>query len=299
MPISVTCSQCGKVLQARESAAGKRSTCPDCGCILTIPELSEGYRDSGEKLAADLASKSNALTTAKAEFDKLPAELKDQHKKASEKLTAASKALTEAEREFKKAQAAHSTAENEMQLAIRAEQKTKTALEAAKNAVTSAEQQAAQAKEIAEAAKLALERASQPIRAAAFSPDDALLAALDDAGVIQCWDAKSGGSLDSIATGRNSANTLAWSNADTLVVSSASGSSVLNLKPAWTLSHTIGGDPRSPLADRVNALRFTPDGRQLFTGGGEPTRGGEMWCGSTSRPMRNANARSRSSAGWW
>src|SRR5678815_1171888 len=36
------------------------------------------------------------------------------------------------------------------------------------------------------------------------------------------------------------------------------------------------GDARSPLADRINALRFTADGLQLFTGGGEPTRGGEI-----------------------
>jgi len=32
----------------------------------------------------------------------------------------------------------------------------------------------------------------------------------------------------------------------------------------------------SPLADRVNAIHFTPDGEQLITGGGEPSRGGEI-----------------------
>ncbi len=229
-----------------------------------------------EKLVAELASKSNALATAKAEFDKLPAELKNQHKAASEKLAATSKSLTETEKEFKKAQAAHSTAENEMNLATRAEQKIKTALENAKAAVTAAEQQATEAKAAAESAKLALERADRPVRAAAFSPDEALLAALAEAGLVNLWNAKSGAALESIATGHNSAGWLAWSNADTLVVSSASGGSVLNLKPSWALSHTIGGDQRSPLADRVNALRFASDGKQLFTGGGEPTRGGEI-----------------------
>jgi WD40 repeat protein len=56
------------------------------------------------------------------------------------------------------------------------------------------------------------------------------------------------------------------------------GSSIVwDLAPAWTLERVIGtGDATSQLVDRVNALRFTPDGKTLATGGGEPTRGGEI-----------------------
>jgi WD40 repeat protein len=56
------------------------------------------------------------------------------------------------------------------------------------------------------------------------------------------------------------------------------GSAILwDLAPAWTLERVIGtGDAASPLMDRVNALRFAPDGKTLATGGGEPTRGGEI-----------------------
>jgi WD40 repeat protein len=57
----------------------------------------------------------------------------------------------------------------------------------------------------------------------------------------------------------------------------AAGRTVWDLAPRWKLERRIGtGDERSPLADRVNALRFTPEGAQLFTAGGEPTRGGEI-----------------------
>jgi WD40 repeat protein len=49
------------------------------------------------------------------------------------------------------------------------------------------------------------------------------------------------------------------------------------LYPVWSLESTIGtGDANSPLSDRVNAVRFSPDGQVLATGGGEPTRSGEI-----------------------
>ena len=45
----------------------------------------------------------------------------------------------------------------------------------------------------------------------------------------------------------------------------------------WSLQRTIGAaDAGSLIADRVNALRFSPDGKRLASGGGEPTRGGEI-----------------------
>ncbi len=37
MTIAVRCSGCGNVLHAKESAAGKKSKCPDCGAVVKIP----------------------------------------------------------------------------------------------------------------------------------------------------------------------------------------------------------------------------------------------------------------------
>lgn len=39
MPISVTCGGCGKTLLARDSAASKKTQCPDCGTPMIIPEV--------------------------------------------------------------------------------------------------------------------------------------------------------------------------------------------------------------------------------------------------------------------
>jgi WD40 repeat protein len=59
---------------------------------------------------------------------------------------------------------------------------------------------------------------------------------------------------------------------------SGSGDSALvPVEPRWTLVRTLGtGGDDSPIADRVNALAFRPDGLRLASGSGEPTRGGEI-----------------------
>jgi WD40 repeat protein len=50
-----------------------------------------------------------------------------------------------------------------------------------------------------------------------------------------------------------------------------------DLNPSWSFERVIGtGDIDSPLSDRVNAVRFSPDGQTLATGAGEPTRSGEI-----------------------
>jgi WD40 repeat protein len=63
-----------------------------------------------------------------------------------------------------------------------------------------------------------------------------------------------------------------------LVSMTADGAALAwNLKPEWKVVRTIGSsEGGSPLTDRVNAVAFSPDGKQLATGSGEPSRGGEI-----------------------
>jgi WD40 repeat protein len=69
-----------------------------------------------------------------------------------------------------------------------------------------------------------------------------------------------------------------------------------DLNPAWTLERAIGSDEvDSPLSDRVNAVRFSPDGQTLATGSGEPTRSGEikLWNvadGKLQREFKNVHS---------
>jgi phage FluMu protein Com len=41
MAISIRCPQCGRKLNAPDTAAGKRARCPDCKAIVTLPAASE------------------------------------------------------------------------------------------------------------------------------------------------------------------------------------------------------------------------------------------------------------------
>jgi WD40 repeat protein len=58
--------------------------------------------------------------------------------------------------------------------------------------------------------------------------------------------------------------------------SDASAASVA-VAPRWALERVIGGaGPNSPFVDRVNAVKFSPDGQTLAVGGGEPSRSGDI-----------------------
>jgi WD40 repeat protein len=67
------------------------------------------------------------------------------------------------------------------------------------------------------------------------------------------------------------------SGAELVSKDSAGASLAWNLAPVWKAERTIGSaDGPSPFADRIEALAFSPDGKFLAIGGGEPSRGGEI-----------------------
>lgn len=211
--------------------------------------LAKAAKDGPDKtrLVAEAGAKSNVLAVAKAELGKLPAETKSKHKAATEKVTAANKAVVDAGKAFKNAELARKTAEHEWQLAGEGVRKNDAAWAAAKAALTEAETQMKQAESASGAARQALAATEKPVRALVYSVEDKALLSVDDGGAVRFWNAETGASFEQD-----------WNS-------------------KWVLERTIGtGGANSPLADRVNALRFSADGQQLFTGGGEPTRGGEI-----------------------
>ncbi|HTD66770.1 MAG TPA: c-type cytochrome domain-containing protein [Candidatus Limnocylindria bacterium] len=230
-----------------------------------------------EKLGAESVTKSNLLAEAKAAVDALPAETKEKQKLAADRLSSANKALIGAEKDFKTAEQTRATAENELNLAMKAVQKSEAAVVGAKTALATAETDLKAAEHAAEIARKTLAQMEQPVRSLAFASDNRTLVTGHEDGSLRTWSADMGMALNTIAVSPGPMRSLTLLGPGTVITATGSSGAVWDLNFTWTLVRAIGtGDANSPLADRVNTLRFTADGQQLFTGGGEPTRGGEI-----------------------
>ena len=85
---------------------------------------------------------------------------------------------------------------------------------------------------------------------------------------------------------------LTWKPDNQLVVP-AEGT-LQDLPPKWTLERTFGsGDAKSEIEDRANAIAFSPDGKTLAVGSGEPSRGGDitLWDVASGKLVRSLHDR--------
>ena len=244
---------------------------------------------TAEKAVDEVAAKSFALGQLKAPYDKVKAESPDKIKQATEKVTASLKAIESADKELKKAEQTKSIADQELQLAKAAATQGTNGLETAKANLKIGEQHQQKTEAALERAKKRVTESEKAIVSLAFSPDNVTLGSLDEAGKIHTWSAESGEAFDSYA-GRavafgpspdvvQSEGGVTTSAASPCLATLETNGHVVvwELNPAWTLERTIGtGTGDSPLVDRVNAVRFSPDSSLLATGGGEPSRSGEI-----------------------
>ena len=120
--------------------------------------------------------------------------------------------------------------------------------------------------------------AQQPVHCVAFSPDGRSLASGGDFGVLHTWDADTGKAVAGYAGHAGPVRAVAYlSDAAFVSASSDKNAVVWDLNPSWRLERVIGdiNDP-AQLIDRVMSVDFNPDGTLLATGGGVPSRSGEL-----------------------
>lgn len=220
-----------------------------------------------------------AVAAAKKELEGKPDDeaLKKKVTDAEAALTKEAEALKKANDAVESAVKGIAQAEQGQKLADERQQEAKRVHEA-----EVAVQTAATAK--LNAAKAELAGMEKPIRAVAFAQDGRWLATAGDDGVVRTWDAKTGKPLDEIEGHQAAVALLISGPNDALVSVSEDKSTVVwDADPAWQYAGVLGPSAEnpldrspSPLVDRVLTLAFSPDGKYLATGGGDPSRSGEL-----------------------
>jgi WD40 repeat protein len=229
------------------------------------------------------------VTKAEEELAKVQ-KTRDEKKAALEKVKAENGKVEPAEKALADAETSVMVAETVVQRAKAIADRTAKELTDAEQAVVAREELLKQQEANEASAVAASKTTTQAVRSLAFSTDNRRLAVGCEDGVIHFFDAESGTPVQSHADHQGAVRAMAFNLDNTLVTASTDRRSLVwNAANEWRLERVIGG-PAQPEAfvDRVLSVDFSRDGQSLATGGGVPSRSGELkiWNVADGRLLR-------------
>jgi WD40 repeat protein len=250
----------------------------------------------------DVAAAEKMRTTAEADAKKAEEEVKqaeaDLAKKVDAEKTAKENERAKAEAEKNVAQRTLEASRDRLSRLQTTVQQAAQAIVEARRAVTQAEQVESQLREpVAALEQQAAASAERALKSAAISEAAATVALVDEDGCVYRFDLATGAALDTIEHDPGARIAVVATAGDRIAALAADGTiDLVQAAPVWELERTLGGDPNLPgPADRVTAVAVSPDGALVATGGGEPSRSGELmlWdleSGSLLRTIDNAHS---------
>ncbi len=230
--------------------------------------------------AADLAKAKTALETAKKDVDAEKAAAEAAVKAGEAPLKAAEKAQADAKKAEETAAQAAEQAKAGCESAKRRAEKAKEAAAASLKAIEAAQAalkaQQDEQKKLEDAKKQATDaaaKASATLKCAGFSADGAFVVLGAADGRVFHFDSAKG--VDAGLVEAHAKAALAAAGGTSIA---ADGSvRVAALAPVWSLQTSIvPADATKAPVDRVTTLAFSPDGKRLASGGGVPSREGEL-----------------------
>lgn len=244
-----------------------------------LPEKQKALKAAQEARAvAQKAVDATAASIAKTVDGKPDAELEKQHKEAQEKLIATMMPETSALAALSAVESNVKDAKAEVTRITEAKAKNTKEIATANAALAASKKTQDKATADLAAAKLALTKGTAKPLAVAFSTDAQKVAAVFSDGALHVMAVASGMPIEQLTDSATPAASLLPLADGSFLACNAGGSMMASSAPSrWELERVLGGekDP-SFFVDRVNAVRFSPDGKTLATGGGEPSRSGDI-----------------------
>ncbi len=245
-------------------------------------DLKNAKDDEAKKRAGEATKKAEeaykAATDVKKKADAEYLKAQQAQKKASD---ANKKIATPAKKVIDERVAAERAAQAAMRSVERGKVSVKTATDQVpvmdKIAKDEAAKLAALKTELAEITK-AVALANQPLTAVAFSADGSQLITSGEDQLLHVWSAETGKGLDVLEGQGDVVSLLATASDGGVVAIGRNKSAVVwETNAPWKLARTIGNaDSVVDFVDRVISLHFSPDSKTLATGGGSPSRTGEL-----------------------
>ena len=257
-------------IQAEAKAAGE--------ALQKATAAAKATPEAALNLIDDLVAKAEVVGRRKVALERAETEIPPRRKKAEEQLAEAQKKAGELKAPLDKARIAAEGAGQDVTLAEKNVADATAAVGAAQ-----AEEQVAQGRIRRSETRLKTVQAdrdrskTQSFQSAALSPSGQSLLTVGTDGLWTRWHPATGRAMTTFAVGQGAPLALLAQDDNEFLAAFPDGVRRVRTTQPWFLRQTLTGTAAAPaFADRVNALAFSPDGTVLATGGGEPSRSGEL-----------------------